>query len=252
MTSVYAFPSTDQLSEALNQYVEKLSAEAIKKHGRFTVAVSGGSLPKLLSANLKQNPRIDFNSWHFFFADERCVPLDHEDSNYLELKKQLLDPLAEQIPPGAVHTIKSELSPEEAAEEYMDQLMAVFAAGDAVKFPVFDLILLGMGPDGHTASLFPGHELLSENIEWVSSISDSPKPPKDRITLTFPVLNHAHNVAFVTAGEGKQDMVQKIIEEPEHELPCQRVHPANGTVSWFIDNAAAGKLNPVRLTEFNI
>jgi hypothetical protein len=130
MTSVYAFPSTDKLSEALDQHVEKLSAEAIKKHGRFTVAVSGGSLPKLLSANLKKNPRIDFINWHIFFADERCV---------------LLDPLAEQIPPGAVHTIQPELSPEEAAEEYMDQLMAVFAAGDAVKFPVFDLILLGMG-----------------------------------------------------------------------------------------------------------
>lgn len=107
-----------------------------------------------------------------------------------------------------------------------------------------------VGPDGHTASLFPGHELLNETIEWVSAIEDSPKPPKERITFTLPVLNHAHHVAFVTAGEGKQDMVQKIIEQPELDLPCQRVHPVTGTLAWFMDTAAAAKLNPARLTEF--
>lgn len=107
-----------------------------------------------------------------------------------------------------------------------------------------------LGPDGHTASLFPGHELVEEKVEWVSAIEDSPKPPKDRITLTLPVLNHAHHVAFVTAGEGKQDMVQKIIEQPGLGLPCQRVHPVTGTVTWFIDTAAAAKLNPIRLSEF--
>jgi 6-phosphogluconolactonase len=145
MTTVYAFSSTDQLSQALDKYVEKLSIEAIKKHDRFTIAISGGSLPKLLSATLKHNPRIDFAKWQIFFVDERCVPLDHEDSNYLEVKKQLLDALAEQIQPGSVHTINPSLSPEDAAEDYMDQLRHVFAAGNAVKFPVFDLILLGMG-----------------------------------------------------------------------------------------------------------
>lgn len=145
MTAVYAFPSTDLLSQALDQYVEKLSADAIAKHDRFTIAISGGSLPKLLSAHLKLNPRVDFAKWHIFFVDERCVPLDHEDSNYLEVKKQLLDPLAEQIQPGSVHTINPELSPEDAAEEYMDQLRHLFAAANSVKFPVFDLILLGMG-----------------------------------------------------------------------------------------------------------
>jgi 6-phosphogluconolactonase len=145
MTAVHAFPSTQDLSKALDQYVEKLSAESIKKHGRFMLAISGGSLPKLLSANLKHNPRIDFSKWHIFFADERCVPLDHEDSNYLEVKNQLLDALAEQIQPGSVHTINPDLSPVDAAEEYMDQLRHVFAAANAVKFPVFDLILLGMG-----------------------------------------------------------------------------------------------------------
>lgn len=145
MTTVHAFSTTDQLSQALDQYVEKLSAEAVAKHDRFTIAISGGSLPKLLSATLKHNPRVDFSKWQIFFVDERCVPLDHEDSNYLEVKKQLLDALAEQIQPGSVHAINPSLSPEDAAEDYMDQLRHVFAAGNAVKFPVFDLILLGMG-----------------------------------------------------------------------------------------------------------
>jgi 6-phosphogluconolactonase len=145
MTTVHAFTSTDKLSKALEQYVEKLSAEAIQKHDRFTIAVSGGSLPKLLSATLKHNPRIDFAKWHIFFVDERCVPLHHDDSNYLEVKKHLLDALAEQIQPGSVHTINPDLSPEDAAEDYMDQLRHVFAAANAVKFPVFDVILLGMG-----------------------------------------------------------------------------------------------------------
>jgi 6-phosphogluconolactonase len=145
MTTIHAFSTTEQLSQALEQYVEKISAEAVAKHDRFTIAISGGSLPKLLSATLKHNPRIDFSKWQIFFVDERCVPLDHEDSNYLEVKKQLLDALAEQIQPGSVHAINPSLSPEDAAEDYMDQLRHVFAAGNAVKFPVFDLILLGMG-----------------------------------------------------------------------------------------------------------
>ncbi|RUO96199.1 6-phosphogluconolactonase [Jimgerdemannia flammicorona] len=252
--TVYSFPTTHALSSGLSDFVEHLSSDAIKKHDRFTVAVSGGSLPKLLSADLRHNSRIDFSKWHIFFADERCVPLDHPDSNYAELKTQLLDHIAEQIQPSHVHPINQALieDPEEAAEDYMDQLKDLFAAKDSVKFPVFDLILLGMGPDGHTCSLFPGHPLLHEHLKWVAEITDSPKPPPNRITLTFSVLNHAHNIAFVTAGEGKQEMVQRILEGQGEELPCQLVNPVHGKLVWFVDDAAAGKLRVVRPVAYKL
>ncbi|CAO3678820.1 unnamed protein product [Umbelopsis vinacea] len=207
--TVYVFPTTDALSEGLNDYVQKLSQQAIASH------------------------------------DERCVPLDHEDSNYLEVKNQLLNKLNGKLPESNVHTINSAVvsDPEKAAQDYEKQLKDMFGAGAA---PQFDLLLLGMGPDGHTCSLFNHHPLLDENKRWVAPIFDSPKPPKERITLTFPVLNNAKQVAFVTAGEGKKDMVQMIQEQPELNLPCQRVLPKSGKVFWFIDEAAGQKLSKVQ------
>ncbi|KAF7731224.1 suppressor of los1-1 [Apophysomyces ossiformis] len=242
MTStVYAFPTTDDLSLGLNDFVEKLSRDAIAARGAFTVAVSGGSLPKLLSKELIHNTNVDFNKWHVFWADERCVPLDHADSNYLEVKKTLFDHVP-QLPAQNLHTIHPEYATakltDKAADDYEQQLKAYFG-----KLPRFDLILLGMGPDGHCCSLFPGHPLLNEKERWAAPIVDSPKPPPERITLTYPVVNNAEVIAFVTAGEGKQEMVQKILEQPQLELPCQRVQPTSGRVFWFIDQAAAGKLS---------
>ncbi|KAG0026291.1 suppressor of los1-1 [Podila clonocystis] len=240
-TQIYTFPDTAALSQGLDKYVAKLSAEAIHRHGKFTVALSGGSLPKQLSAVLKHNSSVDFTKWIVYFADERCVPLDHEDSNYLLAKHELFDHVPILL--ENIHTIDPELvnDPEEAAEDYISQLAKTFATKDTVRFPVFDLILLGVGPDGHTCSLFPDHELLKENTEWVASITDSPKPPSRRITLTFPVLNHAHHVAFVAAGAGKQDMLHKLLDTPGH-LPAQMVKPTTGTLSWFVDDAAAQKV----------
>lgn len=119
-----------------------------------------------------------------------------------------------------------------------------FAAGDSARFPVFDLILLGIGPDGHTASLFPGHELLTEEDRWVAYLDDSPKPPPRRITLTYPVINHASKVAFVATGEGKQDVLATIMDEPAGlSLPASRVRPTqNGQLYWFVDDAASAKV----------
>ncbi|KAF9911320.1 suppressor of los1-1 [Lobosporangium transversale] len=251
ITQIYTFPDTGALSQGLDKYVAKLSDEAIKRHGKFTLALSGGSLPKQLSAVLKHNKSIDFSNWIVYFADERCVPLDHEDSNYLLAKKELFDFV--DIPEENIHTILPDLdlankplaeaqeAAQEAAEDYISQLAKTFATKDSVRFPVFDLILLGVGPDGHTCSLFPNHELLNETAEWCASISDSPKPPPFRITLTLPVLNHAHHVAFVAAGEGKQDVLHHILDNPGH-LPAQLVKPKTGTLSWFLDDAAAAKV----------
>ncbi|KAF9194411.1 suppressor of los1-1 [Haplosporangium sp. Z 11] len=244
-TQIYTFPDAAALSKGLDKYVAKLSQEAIKRHDKFTVAISGGSLPKQLSAVLKNNQSIDFTKWIVYFADERCVPLDHEDSNYLLAKKELFDYV--NIPEENIHTINPELinDPEEAAEDYISQLAGTFATMDSVRFPVFDLILLGVGPDGHTCSLFPGHDLLNETVSWCAHITDSPKPPPRRITLTFPVLNHAHHVAFVAAGAGKQDMLHQLLDTPG-DLPAQRVKPITGTLSWFVDDAAAAKITSTK------
>lgn len=134
------------------------------KHKRFSIAISGGSLPSSL-VELAKDTSIEWKYWHLFFVDERCVPLDHSDSNYHLVRKEFID--EDLIPHDQVHAINPELveSPEQMAKDYIEKLLRVFASKTTVRFPVFDLILLGVGPDGHTASLFPGHDALQEDIE---------------------------------------------------------------------------------------
>jgi 6-phosphogluconolactonase len=170
------------------------------------------------------------------------VPLDHPDSNHALCQKEFYSHVP--IPAENIHTINVEYldDMEELSDSYEKDLILQFASKDSARFPRFDLLLLGMGPDGHTCSLFPGHELLSEEDRWVAPIEDSPKPPPKRITLTFPVINHGARVAFVATGEGKQDMLARILDHPEEGLPCSRVRPVNGLLYWFVDNAASAKL----------
>jgi len=237
-----SFPSVDQLMGGLAEFVLKAQDESIEKKGKFSLAISGGSLPKQL-AKLIGNPKAKWDKWHVYFADERVVPLEDDDSNYKLCQAELFAKVP--IPKANVHPIDVSLLTdlEELTDEYESQLIKAFAQKDAARFPVFDLILLGMGPDGHTCSLFPGHELLSEQSRWVAYIEDSPKPPARRITLTYPVLNHAARVAFVAAGEGKQEMLAKILDQPEDGLPCSRVKPVHpGTLHWFVDDAASAKV----------
>eukprot|EP00299_Pterocystis_sp_00344_P012300 c5881_g1_i1.p1 GENE.c5881_g1_i1~~c5881_g1_i1.p1 ORF type:complete len:237 (+),score=43.44 c5881_g1_i1:47-757(+) len=230
MHSVRTLADTDALSLALAEFIAAASKEAIENRGQFTIAWSGGSLPKLAASGLIANKSIDFTRWHVFFADERFVTLDHPDSNYLSVSNEFLRHVP--IPANQVHPIVPTVSSvEECAQEYQQQVTTVLGEG-----ATFDVILLGMGPDGHTASLFPNHSLLNENSLLVAPISDSPKPPPQRVTLTLPVLNRARQVAFVTAGEGKAEMLQKILQDPSANLPCQKV---SGNVVWFVDRGAA-------------
>ncbi|CAG8447683.1 28627_t:CDS:2 [Dentiscutata erythropus] len=249
--TVRSFTTSNELSVSLADLVTKLSAESIEARDRFTVGISGGSLPKLLAADLKHRKDVKWDKWEVFFCDERIVPLEHEDSNYFLCKKELFDHVP--IPPEKIHTIDpnlaSENEPKEeddsidpVAEDYEKQLIDVFAGAKSIKFPVFDLLLLGIGPDGHTCSLFPGHRLLDEGVLWVAYIGDSPKPPPKRVTLTLPVVNHARNVAFVATGSGKQDILYQIFEDPSSKLPSQLVKPTNGKLYWFLDDAASSKL----------
>lgn len=187
-----------------------------------------------------------------FYADERAVPLDDPDSNHGLCTDELFKHVP--IPEANIHTFDTNLLDdlEELSDAYEHELIREFAQKDSARFPIFDLILLGVGPDGHTCSLFPGHELLKETDRWVAYLDDSPKPPPKRITLTLPVLNHAARIAFVATGEGKVDMLPQIIDHPELGLPASLVKPAYpGQVYWFVDDAASAKVKFPK-TEFKL
>ncbi len=227
--------STNTVGQEAAKYIAQLATEATAKRGRFTVAFSGGSLPKLVCPSLVALPlkeQIDWSSWHVFWADERCVPLEHSESNYRLTKEYLFDHV--DLLPAQIYPIEPTLSPAQAAQTYQSNLQNLFQT----ELPTFDLILLGMGPDGHTASLFPQHALLNETNRWVAPITDSPKPPPERITLTLPVINHARQVVFVATGASKADILpQVLVGNPAY--PAQHVHPDYGQLHWFVDEAAA-------------
>lgn len=236
-------PTPDALVEDLAGFIVKVQKTALEKKGKFTVALSGGSLPKTLRG-LINNPAIKWDKWQVFYADERVVPLDHPDSNHYSCMNLLFSKVP--IPAPNIHPIDSSLLAdlEELSDSYEKDLIREFAQKDSARFPIFDLILLGMGPDGHTASLFPGHELLTEEDRWVAYIEDSPKPPPKRITLTLPVINHASHVIFVAAGKEKADILACILDHPDQGLPAARVRPAYpGQLHWFVDDAAAEKVS---------
>ena len=249
--NLYSF-ELKKLTKLLRVYIIKIQKEAIGRHGLLKVAVSGGSLPKILAQALLApsggpDDVIEFRKWEIFFADERAVPLDHEDSNYRLLKDELLDKMeAVGQKPYKVHSIdESQLeNTQELADEYQKALYNSFAPRDSVKLPTFDLLLLGCGPDGHTCSLFPNHPLLREVEAWVYPIEDSPKPPARRITLSLPVVNHAHNICFVATGAGKKEVLSSVFEggvDGDHAkgLPIALINEAGGEkVSWFVDEEA--------------
>jgi len=236
---LYSFSSSDDVVNALANFIIKAQKDALEKKDRFTIALSGGSLPKMLNG-LVDSSSVKWDKWQVFYADERVVPLDHPDSNHALCKKELFSKVP--IPETNIHHIDPSLlnDLEELSDEYEQQLIKEFAQKDSARFPVFDVILLGMGPDGHTASLFPGHELLSESDRWVAYIEDSPKPPPSRITFTFPVINHASKVVFVATGASKVEILCTVLDKPEEGLPSSRVKAAQpGQVFWFVDDAAS-------------
>lgn len=251
--NLFSFASVDDdLAPNLRKYILEQQNEALKRHGVFRVAVSGGSLPKTLATALLAPPsgdddRVDFPKWEIFYADERCVSLDHEDSNHKLLKDDLLAKIPADMGQPTVYPIDEKYldDVQEMADQYEKTLVSIFAARDSVKLPLFDLILLGCGPDGHTCSLFPDHPLLRESDAWVLSISDSPKPPAKRITLSLPVVVHGAKIAFVATGSGKASVLKKIFETDEGaKLPSGLVNSGGGDkVSWFCDTAALEAVN---------
>ncbi|MCJ1402479.1 suppressor of los1-1 [Xylographa trunciseda] len=245
---LYTFQDVDALAKTLRAYILQCQQAGLERHNAFKVAVSGGSLPNTLAkalldpGNGRRDDTVDFAKWEIFFADERAVPLDHEDSNYRLLKDELLDKIPEDLGKPTVHPIDLKYldDVQEMADQYQEELMRSFAAKDSVKLPIFDLLLLGCGPDGHTCSLFPNHELLRESDAWVAAIEDSPKPPLKRITLSLPVVTHGNKIAFVATGEGKAGILRQIFDTDEgRSLPCGLVNEGGAEkVSWFTDAKA--------------
>lgn len=242
------FETKEELATDLGYYVSELSEAAVKERGAFAVALSGGvsvidALGKLTEAPYIKT--VDWAKWHMFWVDECVVAKNHPDSNYKLVKEGLLCKVP--IIPSHVYSINDTLSAEAAAEDYAFGLRQLVKTRtiDVAKSsdcPKFDLILLGMGADGHIASLFPNHHLLDEKEEWVSFVTDSPEPPPERITFTLPVINSAANVIMVVTGADKADTMRKLMGEERGSLPVQMVSPKEGNLVWFADKEAASKL----------
>ena len=228
--------------QAAELFVAK-AQQAIAVNGHFSVALSGGSTPRSLYAHLAEPDvasRIHWETVHLFWGDERCVPPEHTDSNFRMVSETLLEHIA--IPAQNIHRIQGELQPSEASAQYEHELYDFFEGT-----PRFDLILLGLGDDGHTASLFPFSPALQEQTRWVVAVSHetSPSPLVSRVTLTLPVINNAQNIVFLVSGARKASRLAEILNAPAkfHELPAQAVRPNDGERLWLIDKAAAVDLN---------
>ncbi len=223
-----------------------LAHTAIESRGRFTVALSGGSTPRDLYALLAMPEfatQVDWTRVHFFWGDERAVPPNHADSNYRMAREALLSKIS--VPDPNVHRIHAELVPDDAAREYESELRNFFQSQDTqVNLPSFDLILLGLGTDGHTASLFPHTNVLDETERWVAAVYVE-KLETHRITLTVPVINAAKNIVWLVAGADKADIVRAVLRDADHpdDLPAQHIQPVNGDVVWLLDQVASIKLN---------
>lgn len=239
--SVSIYPDAGALARAAAELVIVLSEEAIAARGRFAVALAGGSTPRTTYALLATEEfanRVDWPRVHIFWGDERCVPPDHIDSNYLLAQQALLDHVP--ILASNVHRIACEKEPTHAATGYERTLRTFFARFSPGRSPRFDLILLGMGPDGHTASLFPGTAALREKKRWVVAHYIESLAAW-RVTLTPKVINSAARVVFLVCGADKAERLHEVLAGPRQpdRLPAQIVRPGDGRLLWLVDSAAA-------------
>ena len=236
--NVFVFDTPDELALAAAERFVEYAAAPHGELDRFSVALAGGRTPKrvyeLLATDQFKN-RIEWSRVHLFFGDERCVPPDHPDSNYAMACETLISKV--RIPPLNVHRIVGEGDANENAAAYEKELRRFFVG---LAWPQFDLVLLGMGDDGHTASLFPHSEALDEVSQWVIAARNEGLG-QHRITLTIPVFNHAtHTVFLVTGKEKAQPLSQVLRSQPGTELlPVQAIKPIQGTLEWLVDRDAA-------------
>lgn len=236
----------EDTSEALIRKALQLFArfadEGVREKDRFFVALSGGSTPVPMYRKMGEEPwrsAIPWNRTHIFWVDERCVPVRDPASNYGAAKGDFVGRIP--IPPAQIHPMPGDLDPAEGAERYEAGLIGCFGLKPR-EFPVFDLVLLGLGRDGHTASLFPGQTSLDEDERLVISVTGG-EPFLPRLTLTFPVINHARHAIFLVSGKGKADILRAVLDDKDETRPARRVRPGNGDVTWLLDRDAASMLS---------
>lgn len=232
----YVYESPEELANEAARWLVEIAEAAVAEKGYFAVVLAGGSTPEATYEALARYYPDSFfwRETHVFFGDERAVPPEDEDSNYRMAREALLD----HVQTASVYRMKGELPPEMAAAEYERDLQGFFGADT----PVFDLIQLGIGPDGHTASLFPNTPALEVRDRWVAA-NPVQKLDTDRLTLTVPVLNAARAVWFLVAGESKAEAVSEVLEgeAASREYPSKLIQPEGGSV-WMLDRAAASQL----------
>lgn len=244
MAELKVFDDLGALARAAAEEIAKSAEEAIAERGRFTIALSGGSTPRPVYRLLAKEPRIDWSRVHVFWGDERHVPPDHPESNFGMAHEELLSKVP--IPLDNIHRMRAENpNAERAAEEYAWTLRSAFDCNEG-EWPRFDLVLMGIGEDGHTASLFPGSDAVREQSRlviapWVEKLNTF------RITLTAPVFNHARLALFLVSGEEKADALKAVLEGVEGDFepdlhPAQIVKPEEGRLVWMVDRAAASRL----------
>ncbi|XP_052408055.1 6-phosphogluconolactonase [Carassius gibelio] len=235
---VVVFPSVAELGSTLAQLVSSRAEKALSTGESFSLGLSGGSLVSILSKELPAVPSLDCSRWLIGFCDERLVPFRDPESTYGLYKSQLFEKI--NIPEDRILAIDPSLPVQECADDYAGKLSKAF---NTEQIPVFDMLLLGMGPDGHTCSLFPDHPLLQESQRTVAPISDSPKPPSQRVTMTLPTVNAARCVVFVTTGGSKAPVLKQVLEGGEGPaLPAALVAPGRGELFWLVDEPAAASL----------
>ena len=238
---VRCYPNLEVLSNAAAEFICTLAVECVNERGLFTIALSGGKTPKTLYENLARpfySTRMPWSHIHLFWGDERCVRPDHPESNFSMAFHALISKVP--LPSQNVHRMPAEIEPpEDAAEAYEGVLREFFGSPRKPgPIPAFDLIVLGVGKDGHTASLFPRDQALEVEKRWVTAVrTPQGTPLVPRITLTLPVINRASYVLFMVSGSGKRELVRSILEEPDsaaQRYPVARVSPG-GRVVWLID-----------------
>lgn len=239
---IQVYPTTEGMIKAGAKLFMELASIAISDRGTFSVVLSGGATPQPLFEFLaadKSADLLDWNRIHFFWGDERTVPPDSSESNYRQAYQTLLDP--RMIPPGNIHRIKGELDPVKAASLYQKEISGLLLESP----PSFDLILLGMGGDGHTASLFPGTKVVSNpgDFQWVAA-NQVPQQNTWRITFTPQLINAARTVIFLVSGQNKAETLKRVLEGPflPEIYPSQLINPDHGNLIWLVDQAAAFNL----------
>jgi 6-phosphogluconolactonase len=240
------FSTSEDLFGAAAELVATLAQEAISQRRCFSVALAGGSTPRRLYELLASEPyraKIDWRNCEVFWGDERAVPPEHSESNY----KLASDSLLQQVPVDAakVHRMRGEATDlERAALEYQREIATVFGVSATETPPPLDLVLLGIGEDGHTASLFPYTAAIRESERWIVA-NDVSQQKMHRLTMTLPIINRARHVLFLVVGESKAAVLEEILEGPPdfERLPTQAVRPDNGKLHWFVDFSAAARLH---------